>query len=659
MKKHLFLVILTLICNSIFAQDTTKTYNLNETVISYQAGKVTPITFQNISAKEIKLKMIGQEPSFLLSETPSITVYSDAGSSQGYSYFRMRGIDQTRINITFDGVPLNEPEDLGAYFSNYPNIFNFVSKTQIQRGVGTSKNGVASYAGSVQLFSPNLFDTNKITFSLDYGSFNTHHFYGEVKSGIVNKKSINIMVSDIHSDGYRYNSGNNSQSLFLNGGLFYDKSTWRFNVIVGHQANQLAWMGVSDSLISIDRRINRDSNEEDNFNQSMIQLQNNRQLSKTSSLQTSLYYIHLDGRYDFNLNAYLGALTTSQLYTYNLKSNLIGLFTNYTYSRNNFNWIVGFHGNIYNRQHIGSENTLGELYKNTGYKDEISAFTKIEYNLKWLTIFGDIQCRYATFSYEGDVLLDKLSWEFINPKIGLSATINPNSVLYYGIGGAGREPTRTDMFIGNDNLQSDSLGNPIIGNTNPEQVIDQELGYRYRGKRIIFNLNLYYMSFKNEMVLDGKFGPNSLPLSNNVEKSYRTGAELTLAFKIKRFEFINNSSFNYSRIKEQNIEFSPILIPPIIINQEIVYYYKNVSIGVIGRYQDKSFIDFANTTTINSYFLLNGRIGYELKRVQVSLFVNNITNTKYYNNGYIDFDGVPKYFVQAPVNFSIAIKYSF
>jgi iron complex outermembrane recepter protein len=658
MKKHLFLVILTLICNSIFAQDTTKTYNLNETVISYQAGKVTPITFQNISAKEIKLKMIGQEPSFLLSETPSITVYSDAGSSQGYSYFRMRGIDQTRINITFDGVPLNEPEDLGAYFSNYPNIFNFVSRTQIQRGVGTSKNGVASYAGSVQLFSPNP-DTNKITFGLDYGSFNSHHFYGEVNGGWHKNKNVNVMVSDIHSDGYRYNSANNSQSVFINGGILYDKSTWKFNFLGGHQENQLAWMGISDSMISIDRRINRDSNEEDNFYQCMAQIQNLRQLSKSSTLQTSLYYIHLNGKYGFNLNAFLGLPTTDELYMYDLKSNLIGFFTNYTYSKKHFNWIVGFHGNTYNREHIGSEKTLGTLYKNNGYKDEASVFTKIEYNLKWLTIFGDIQYRYASFNYAGDVNLEELSWEFINPKIGLSATITPNAVVYYGIGSSGREPTRTDMFIGNDNLQADSLGNPILGNTKPEKVIDQELGIRYRGKRIYGNLNLYYMDFENEMVLDGKFGPNSLPLSNNVENSFRTGVELTLGIRIKRFDFINNSSFNYSRIKEQNITFSPILIPPIIINQEIIYSYKKITIGLIGRYQDKSYIDFGNTTTINGYFLLNGRIGYEIKRVYLSLFVNNITNTKYYNNGYIDFDGVPKYFVQAPVNFSIAVKYSF
>ena len=163
---------------------------LKEIIITYQADKLTPVTFQNISSKELKIKLTGQEPSFLLSETPSITNYSDAGNSQGYSYFRLRGIDQTRINITLDGVPLNEPEDQGAYFSNYPDILNSISKIQIQRGVGTSKNGVASYGGSVQLFSPNSYDSAKTTFGLGFGSFNSLRAFGEYKSGIKKRKSI-------------------------------------------------------------------------------------------------------------------------------------------------------------------------------------------------------------------------------------------------------------------------------------------------------------------------------------------------------------------------------------------------------------------------------------------------------------------------------------
>jgi iron complex outermembrane receptor protein len=659
----LLIGILALFSNYAFAQISNQVDSikqLKEIIITYQADKLTPITFQNISSKDLKTKSTGQEPSFLLSETPSITNYSDAGNSQGYSYFRLRGIDQTRINMTLDGVPLNEPEDQGAYFSNYPDILNSVSKIQIQRGVGTSKNGVASYGGSVQLFSPNLYDSTKTTFGLGYGSFNSLRAFGEYNSGFKNRKALYVRASQIYSDGYKYNSSNNSQSVFISSGLFYEKSTWKMNLHAGHQQNQLAWLGVSDSLISIDRQTNANKNERDQFTQCLAQLQNNWRPNNSSSVQSSIYYTFLKGNYDFNLNGFLGLPTTSELYNYAFQSNLIGFFSNYIFSKKHFNWTTGIHGNTYDRQHIGSEKTLGQLYKNTGYKNEVSVFTKADYTFKWLTLFADIQYRYSSFDYKGTVTLDKTQWHFINPKAGLSVEVKQNSVIYYSIGSTGREPTRNDMFGGNDDLLADSLGNAIVSIKTPEYVVNQELGFRHQSSKLNFNLNLYYMDFKNEIVLDGKFGPNGLALTNKVEQSFRTGVELSVTYKIsKSFSLINNSSFNYSRIKEQKEVFTPILTPPLIINQEAVYFYKGFSVAVSVRYQDKSFIDFANTSTVKSYFLVNGRVSYDIKGFQFCVFVNNITNSNYFNNGYVDFDGSKKYFVQAPTNFYASIKYSF
>jgi len=664
MMKYFILFLLTLLTSQqLKAQDTPRldtTKTLKEVIVTYQADKLTPITFQNLSSIDLKAKSTGQEPSFLLSELPSITVYSDAGNTQGYSYFRMRGIDQTRINITLDGVPLNEPEDQGAYFSNYPDILNSVSKIQIQRGVGTSKNGVASYGGSVQLFSPNLYDSTKKTFGIGYGSFNSLRAFGEFNSGIKNKKALYVRASQVYSDGYKYNSSNNSQSVFINSGLFYDKAAWKINLLAGHQQNQLAWLGVSDSLISTDRKTNANKNEKDKFTQCLVQLQNSWRPNTVSTIQTSVYYTFVNGNYDFNLNNFLGLPTTSELYNYAFQSNLIGVFSNYTFSKKRFNWTTGIHGNIYDRQHLGSEKTLGQLYKNTGYKNEVSVFTKVDYTIKKITFFADIQYRYSTFDYNGTVSFDKMNWHFINPKAGLSYAIKENSTLYYSIGKTGREPTRNDLFGGNDDLLADSLGNAIVSIKTPEYVLNQELGFRHQSQKLNFNLNLYYMDFKNEIVLDGKFGPNGLALTNKVEQSFRTGIELSVTYKInKNFSLIKNSSFNYSRIKEQKEVFTPILTPPIIINQEAVYFYKRFSIALSARYQDKSYIDFANTSTVKNYFLINARVQYNIKGFQFCVFLNNISNTQYFNNGYVDFDGSKKYFVQAPTNFHASIKYSF
>jgi iron complex outermembrane receptor protein len=338
----------------------------------------------------------------------------------------------------------------------------------------------------------------------------------------------------------------------------------------------------------------------------------------------------------------------------------MGFFSDYRFSKKRFNWTTGVHANIYHRRHIGSERTLGQLYQNTGYKNEASIFTKAHYTLKRFTLFADIQYRYATFDYKGTVALDKMDWHFVNPIAGLSIEVIQKSVIYYSIGGTGREPTRNDMFGGNDDLLADSLGNPIVSIKTPEYVVNQELGFRFQSIRLNFNLNLYYMDFENEIVLDGKFGPNGLALTNKVDQSLRTGVELNITYKVsKHFSLINNSSFNYSRIKEQNEMFTPILTPPLIINQGVVYFNKGLSVAVSARYQDKSYIDFANTSTVKSYFLLNARVSYDIKRFQFCLLVNNITNSKYFNNGYVDFDGSKKYFVQAPTNVYASIKYSF
>lgn len=596
----------------------------------------------------------------MLAETPSITNYSDAGNSQGYSYYRIRGIDQTRVNMTLDGVPMNEPEDQGAYFSNYPDLLNSISKMQIQRGIGTTQNGVASYGGSIQLYSPTLQDSTYTAIGLGYGSFNSTRAFAAFNSGIKNNKAIYARLSHVSSDGYKYNSANNSQSAFISSGIYGDKSSWKINLLLGKQRNQLAWLGVADSLIKIDRKINANKNENDQFIQSLAQVQNSYQFNSNSSLQSSLYFTLLKGNYDFNFNNFIGLPSTDELYNYAFNSKLIGAFCNYNWTYKNINWTSGFHANKYNRQHVGSEKKLGELYKNTGYKNELSAFSKMDYSIKQLSFFIDLQYRYVNFDYKGSVAFDKIDWQFFNPKSGLSFALNAHNSIYYSIGKTSREPTRNDLFGGNDNLVEDGFGNAAIYIKTPESVINQELGYRYTFREANFSTNFYYMSFENEIVLNGKFGPNGLPLTNNVEKSYRAGIEVSANYSIAhKLIMSTNASFNHSRIREKNIVFSPILTPAVIISQEISYPYRGFGIALIGRYQDGSYIDFENSSSINSYFIINARLSYNFKRFEFCTYLNNITNVNYFNNGYVDYDGSKKYFVQAPINYYLSLKYNF
>jgi iron complex outermembrane receptor protein len=665
MKKTIITVLsLYTFVTGVLAQHTTTGDSvplLKEVQVGYQAKKTTPVTFQNVTGPAFKAKLTGQEPSFLLAETPGITAYSDAGNTQGYSYYRIRGIDQTRINTTLDGMPLNEPEDQGAYFSNYPDILNSVSKIQIQRGSGTTKNGVASYGGSIELFTPSLYDTAYAALGINYGSFNSLRLFGVYNSGIKNHKAFYARASQVQSNGYKYHAGNNSQSVFVSTGMFYNKTSWKLNVLAGHQKNELAWLGVADTLIAKDRKTNANTpGEKDAFTQALVQLQNKWTPSNNTSIHSSIYYTHLNGNYNFDFNNFLDQPITAEMYNYAFKSHLTGFFSNAIVTKNNFSVTAGLHGQLYHRRHNGSEKALGHLYTNTGYKNEVSYFAKASYNLQPLTLFADVQYRSTSFRYTGGTPLNKRSWQFLNPKTGVALQLNNNSVLYYGLGYTGREPTRNDMFGGNDDLLADSTGQPVIAITDAEYVLNHEMGWRFQNNRIQASINVYYMNFKNEIVLNGKFGPNGLALTNNVQKSFRSGLEIAATYTLTKFFALqNNTSFNYSRIKEQGQIFSPILTPPVIINQDVIYQKKGVTALLQARYQKGAFINFANTAVVKSYVILNARLQYQVNKITMVLFLQNITNTKYFNNGYTDFNGTNKYFVQAPVNYTALLQYNF
>ncbi|WP_020531501.1 TonB-dependent receptor [Flexithrix dorotheae] len=666
--SFLFFFISFLILQNTFSQDfsTSDSTKINSLIIlpelpiatAYFAESNSPFTIHNLKKKELQPLNFGQEPSFILQNTPSVTAYSDAGSYYGYSYIRMRGIDQTRINMTLDGVPLNEPEDQGVYFSNFPDFLNSLDGMQLIRGIGNSKNGSASYGGSIQFDSPVLNDSLSAEVGIDYGSYNTYRIYGEFNSGVKQNKGIYLRASQLHSDGYKYRSGNIGQSLFYSAGYFGESVTWKLTGFAGNQKNEMAWIGVPKAEIEDDPRTNGNANENDQFFQTLIQLQNQIKISEKSAFHSSLYYNYLEGNYDFDSNNFVGLPSNDEMFNYAFQSNFLGMFANYQFNSRHLGLVAGFHGNLYNRNHKGSELNLGQLYSNTGFKNEISGFLKLNYESeKWLGLV-DLQVRNTSFSYKGNVEMDALTWNFFNPKAGLSYLLNDKTTFYYSVGYTGREPTRNDIFQGWDDLQADSLGNPDLGNTSPEYVTDHEFGMRISNHKYYLNLNGYYMDFKNEIVLNGQFGPNGIALTNNVEKSFRTGVELDFNWRInEHLGYKNSASFNYSRITESEITFSPILTPKFILFQEVVFHWKNLSAALNGRFQDYSYIDFANDNKIDSYFLVNSRLAYQIQKFTFMVRVNNLFNIKYFNNGYVDYDGVSKYFIQAPRNYMLSVKW--
>ena len=561
--------------------------------------------------------------------------------------------------MTLDGMPLNEPEDQGVYFSNYPDFLSSVNSMQIQRGVGITNNGVASYAGSINFESPSLTKDTSMSVSLGYGSYNSSRFLAELKSGKRGKMAYYFRTSHLYSDGYKEHSSNTSKSAFFGAGYFGNKNIFKLNGFVGNQKNQLAWIGIPRAIINERPKTNGNSDENDNFTQALVKLLHIFAINNQSEISSSVYYNFLDGNYDFDLNNFLSQPLTDEMYNYDFKHHFMGAFSNYSLRLNGLKLNTGVHANSFQRTHLGSERSLGELYENTGYKKEFSAFVKVNYCLNQFEFLASAQYRHSNFDYEGTVPLNKMNWDFVNYQFGLNYKLGGESVLYYSFGNTSREPTRNDLFYGEDNLSNDNQGNAILANIKWENVADHEFGLRYQSNKVRLNANIYYMSFKNEIVLNGQFGPNGLALHSNVANSFRSGGEVDIYFQLnKTISFENSSSYSHNQISENSINFKPILSPELIVNQSIIYKYSNLLIKITGRYQSESYLDFANDFELPDYHSVAMQLNYKLGQFELSLRTNNITSAKILSNGYIGLNGEPLYFIQAPANFYAAITWT-
>ncbi|MDX2283640.1 MAG: TonB-dependent receptor plug domain-containing protein [Bacteroidia bacterium] len=624
-----------------------------------------PVTGVSLSAADLSGLYYGQEPSLALAATPGITQYSDAGSYWGYSYFRIRGMDQTRVNITLDGVPLNEPEDQGMYFSNYPDFLNSVQSVQIQRGTGASPQGTAAYAGSIQLESPALFAPASRQLSLGYGSFNSRRIAGEWNTGVRRRTGLYVRASHLHSDGYKEHSTHDGNSLFISTGYFGARHIWKLTAFAGRQANALAWLGAPMDSIARNPRFNANSPEEtDRFLQALVKLQHLTPAGKSATLSTTVYYTYLRGSYEFDLNNFLQESQPGERYTYAFRSDFAGLFSVYRWQSGPFHVDAGLHANAYRRTHTGSERSLGELYVNTGYKPEGSAFARARWETGPFQVFADLQVRAVQFGYRGPEVEDfePLRWLFLNPRLGLNRRLRGSWMLYYSLGATGREPARNDLFAGSDFLPVDADGMPLLAVRDAESVLDQEIGLRRTRKTGDLALNLYLMRFQREIVLNGEFGPNGLPLRSDVAASIRSGLEAEYRFGFGpggRFAAAGNLAWAFNRIRDGEQIFQPVLSPALIANQQLSCRLGPVTLALQGRYQGESFIDFANQHVLPAFFVWDGRAEWQHKRMRWALRGQNLGNARYFTNGQLDLYGAPAYHIQAPRNAWVSFDLTF
>lgn len=653
-------------------QEKQKHLQLQEVSIQViRAERTWPVTETLLGEKQIERNYTGQEMPVILARTPSVNWYSDGGNYTGYMYMRLRGIDQTRVNFTLNGVPLNEPEDQGAYFSNYPDFLNSIRSIQVQRGVGISTNGTASFAGSVNLESPSLYDSAYVELSSSYGSYNTYRLSPEFNTGLLkNNWSFYGRYSNTGSDGFREHSGTRGQSFFFSGGYTAKRTVLKFTGFTGMSNNQMAYLAMPDSVLRHNYRANSlTKDEKDDFRQSLVMGQVTHELSPHSTLNASVYYTYLQGGYSI--------LFAPDLYRYSVKSDFYGATINYRFTKQRWNISTGINANNYVRYHSSAllpyEDAL--LYKNAGYKNEASAFLKATYTVQRFMFFADVQYRAAQFRYQPDkptgIGASSVSWAFFNPKAGISYRIKQH-LLYVSIGQTGREPTRNDLFAGYDNMDSTNLAE--IGDfkrVNPESVTDIEAGIKLWFPHYKIDLNVYHMEFRNEIAAIGQLSYIGLPLRKNVASSYRRGIELNMILEpLRRLELSTQANLSLNRIRSYTTDYDsvtytnvqPLLTPQVILNQSLAYRVTTwLSVAVGARYLSSAFLDNTNDARYKVPESLIAHASIDIRffrQHSLSFTVNNLFDQPYYTSGYVQ-GSEPYYFAMATRNYFVTLKLRF
>jgi iron complex outermembrane receptor protein len=662
------------------------------TVIGIRAGEEVPVTKRNLDRAEIETLSYGQDVPALLQYTPSMTWYSDSGIGSNYSYFSMRGIQQTRINMTFDGAPLNDPAEHAVYFNNFHDFANTVDSIQIQRGVGTSSVGSPSYGGSVNFASGPAAPTREGDLRLILGSYDTRRASVAYESGILdNGLAVSGRLSFADTDGYRDNSGTKQRTLFFNAGWQGERSSLKLVSFLGNVETQLAFLAVDPATLRENRRFNPlDEAERDDFGQDFAQLQYTRAFGNNTLLTASLYYNGADGWF----RLWADPETKTELLQFGIDQAFVGSMVTVSRSGDRLSTTLGVHYNDFAGDHT-LDTEESRIYENTGFKQTANAFGKIEYELgRWL-LFGDLQLRWAEFSYDGDIDLGSVDWTFLDPRIGVRRVVSPQMSVYASVGRAQREPSRMDLVLGEDNA---TVPHDLEA-VRPEEVLDFEVGVDLNTPRLALQANLYAMEFTDEIALTGELSEIGLPLRMNVEDSYRRGLEVDLGWRMSRaWSILHSANLSRNRISEwtqfydvydeQGVwiggepityrDVPPLLTPGVVLNLGAKWTRRETSVALMGRYVADSHLDNTGLDgfRLPAYTNLDLRASIGLGRwwpaaqPKLTLFINNLFDIQdQYPSGYsyqfitressgMDaLDGIPFYYPLATRNFVVSLEF--
>lgn len=710
--------------------DTAKTGVSLPTVdiVSNRATATTPVAFTNLSHSQLTANNDGRDIPYLLSMTPSVITTSDAGAGMGYTSMRVRGTDGSRINITANGIPINNPESHNVYWVNMPDLVSSLRQVQIQRGVGTSTNGAGAFGASVNMVTEAPSDEAYAELSGAYGMYNTNRQTLRAGTGLLGGHwTVDARISHLGSDGY-IDRASSALWSYLGQVAYSGRNTLvRLIAFGGKEKTYMAWDYASkEEMKEYGRRYNpcgkyTDSDgktafypdQNDNYIQHHFQLHVAQRLGEYWRLNVAAHFTKDDGYYDqYKTKRTLEEYGLQPFYDADgnkiKKSDLIRLKNNdnafgggmvtLNYLRGPVDLTIGgaanqFRGSHFGqvkwvRNYVGAIDPLQEYYRNTGRKFDSNVYARLNYQIsRPFSAFADLQYRHLRYTIKGSsdnfdynidapaVLDVRRTWDFFNPKVGLNYEQGPNRA-FASWSVAHKEPTR-------DNFTDGDAANP----PHAERLFDYELGYTFTHKLFSLGLNLYYMDYKDQLVVTGQLSDTGNPLSVNVPRSYRMGIELQGSLRpCAWFDWQINATLSRSRIKNfteyiyedewtNPISFdlgeTPIAFSPdFTLNNAFNFHVKGFEAQLTSQYVGKQYMNNARSreAELKAYFVSDLHLGYTfkgllgVKSTRVGFSIYNLFSEKYCNNGYagagytVGADGKPEiyryagYAAQAPIH---------
>ena len=658
-------------------------------ISSLRAGKNSPFVNTTLSAADIRKENLGQDLPILLDQQPGVVTNSDAGTGIGYTGMRVRGSDITRINVTVNGIPINDAESQGTFFVNMPDFASNVSSIQLQRGVGTSTNGAGAFGATLNLSTNEFNEKAYGEISNSYGSFNSWKHTVKAGSGLINNHfTIDARLSKVSSDGYIDRATSDLRSFYTSAAYISKKTAVRLNIFSGKEKTYQAWNGVPQALLESDRTFNSAGtdkpgtpydNETDNYQQDHYQLFLNQEINTHLNFNVAFHLTRGRGYYE--------QYKAEQPYSkYGLEEPIINGDTvhttdlvrqlwldNYFYgavfsvnrSGEKFNWSIGGGWNRYTGDHYGKIIWAGagidkdhEYYNYPAAKNDLNIYWKGEYKLtEALSLFADMQYRNIMYNMDGfeaaPAYIAHVNYNFFNPKAGVSYNINTTNRVFASIAIANKEPNRGDFE-----------NNYGVATPKPEVLRDVEAGYSWNNNIAAIQANVYYMSYKNQLVQTGMLTDVGAYMRTNIPKSYRMGIEVNGNVKLGNIVSIaanaalsQNKVLDYHAVtydsnyvahtqifNKTDISFSPSFVGGVTLTVKPV---KNLDIDLLGKYVSRQYMDNTSSKTgsLDPYFVSNLRINYVVpqtlfRELGLQFMLNNIFDARYEPNGstYSSFD---------------------